>query len=168
MLQKKICLLGAYGVGKTSLVSRFVHSIFSEAYQTTIGVKIDRKRVSIGTQEVNLLLWDLHGDDEFQRVRASYLRGMAGYILVVDGTRPDTLRVARELQQLAEDTVGDVPFLVFVNKCDLTDSWALEERELSALESKDWIVQQTSAKTGRRVNESFRLLAEMVAGADDK
>ena len=85
MIQKKICMLGAYAVGKTSLVGRFVRSMFSEKYQTTVGVKIDQKTVNVGDQQVNMMLWDLHGEDEAQKVRLSYLRGASGYILVVDG-----------------------------------------------------------------------------------
>lgn len=166
MLQKKICMLGSYGVGKTSLVGRFVHSIFSEKYQSTIGVKVDRKRMQIDEQDVNLLLWDLHGDDEFQRVRASYLRGMTGYILVIDSTRGESLQVAVDLQRLAFDTVGDIPFIVLINKCDLTDEWDLDNEVLSELENQGWILHQTSAKTGKLVNESFELLAKNMIAAD--
>ena len=162
MIQKKICMLGSYGVGKTSLVSRFVHSIFSENYQTTIGVRIDRKRMMIANQDLNLLVWDLHGDDQFQRVRASYLRGMSGYFLVVDSTRNETLQVATELHQLALDTVGDVPFLTLINKCDLKDDWNLDDEKVSDLNARGWILHRTSAKTGRLVDESFELLAKMM------
>lgn len=168
MLQKKICMLGSYGVGKTSLVSRFVHSIFSEKYQTTIGVKVDRKSLTIDERELSLLLWDLHGDDEFQRVRASYLKGMSGYILVVDSTRRDSLQVAVDLQQLAVKTVGDIPFLTLINKCDLTDQWDLDAGALTELESKEWVIHQTSAKTGKLVNESFELLARQMLARDNK
>lgn len=153
-------MLGSYGVGKTSLVGRFVHSIFSEKYQSTIGVKIDRKSLCIDGKNVSLLLWDLHGDDEFQRVRRSYLRGMAGYILVVDSTRNESLQVAIELHQMALETVGEIPFLVLVNKCDLQDEWSLDRDVLTTLEGQGWNLQQTSAKTGKLVNESFELLAE--------
>ena len=66
MIKKKICMLGAFAVGKTSLVQRFVNSIFSEKYQTTIGVKIDQKLVQTGDTEVNLMLWDIHGEDNYQ------------------------------------------------------------------------------------------------------
>ena len=90
MIQKKICMLGTFAVGKTSLVARYVHSMFSEDYQTTVGVKIDRKLVDLDDQQLTLMLWDLHGDDEFQRMRVSYLRGAAGYLLVCDGTRRST------------------------------------------------------------------------------
>ena len=90
MLQKKICMLGSFSVGKTSLVRRFVESIFSDAYQTSIGVKIEKKVVRAGNEEVTLVLWDIHGEDVYQKIRMSYLRGMSGYLLVADGTRRQT------------------------------------------------------------------------------
>ena len=164
MLQKKICMLGSYGVGKTSLVGRFVHSIFSEKYLSTIGIKVDRKQLKLDQTEVNLLLWDLHGDDEFQRVRASYLRGMSGYLLVADGTRPDSLKVAAELHQLARETAGELPFILLVNKLDLKAEWEIQDTALAELREQGWTVHLTSAKTGELVNESFEILArEMLA-----
>jgi GTPase SAR1 family protein len=79
MIQKyKICMLGATAVGKTSLVMRFTSSIFHERYATTIGVKIQHRRVQLGERLIDLLLWDLSGEDEFQSVQPSYLRGAAG------------------------------------------------------------------------------------------
>ena len=132
VVQRKVCMLGATSVGKTSLVRRFVESIFSEKYQATIGVKIDRKLVELGDTTVSLLLWDLQGEDEFQRVRLSYLRGASGLIYVADGTRPDTLLTTRSLRALAEETVGDVPSLLFLNKSDLAEQWALDEPFIEA------------------------------------
>ena len=73
MIQKKMCMVGAFATGKTSLVARFVKSIYSDIYQTTVGVKIDKKSLNVGEQELNLILWDLHGEDEFQRVQTSYM-----------------------------------------------------------------------------------------------
>jgi len=101
MLQNKICMLGGFGVGKTSLVSRFVSSIFSDRYLTTVGVKIDKKKVSLDSGEMTLMLWDIYGQDEFQTVRDSYLRGATGYLLVADGTRYSTLDTAVVLQKRA-------------------------------------------------------------------
>nr|MBP9202126.1 hypothetical protein [Gemmatimonadales bacterium] len=77
VLQKKLCMLGAVGVGKTSLVRRFVESLFSERYQATVGVKIDRKVVTVGPDTLNLMLWDLQGEAEHQAARLEYLRGSA-------------------------------------------------------------------------------------------
>lgn len=159
-------MLGSYGVGKTSLVGRFVYSLFSEKYQSTIGVKVDRKSLNLDGMDLNLLLWDLHGDDEFQRVRASYLRGMSGYLLVIDGTRADSVQVAMDLQKLAQDTVGDVPFITLINKCDLAPEWEIKPEQIEDLISQGWTVHQTSAKTGRLVNESFEMLGRQMIAAD--
>lgn len=166
MIQKKICMLGSYGVGKTSLVGRFVHSIFSEKYQSTIGVKVDRKALSLDDTDVNLLLWDLHGDDDFQKVRASYLRGMSGYLLVIDGTRAESVQVATDLHRFAIETVGAVPFIALINKSDLTAEWEITDEQLEQLKSDGWVVHCTSAKTGKLVNESFELLARQILSAD--
>jgi len=87
-LQKKICMLGAFSVGKTSLVKRYVDSVFSETYLTTVGVKIDKKVIDLSGRTVNLILWDLAGEDDINAFRMAYLRGAAGYVLVADGTRP--------------------------------------------------------------------------------
>ena len=92
MLKKKICMVGQFGVGKTSLVRRFVHSIFDDRYLTTIGVKIDRKDVSIDGQALTLMLWDMAGEDDLAELNVSHLRGASGYILVADGCRVDHAR----------------------------------------------------------------------------
>jgi small GTP-binding protein len=160
MLQKKICLLGAFAVGKTSLVARFVKGIFSDKYHTTIGVKIDKKLLSVGAQQVNLLVWDLAGEDEFLQVRMSYLRGSAGYLLVVDGTRPATLETALQLQKRVEETVGQVPFLVVLNKSDLTNEWAITDEVIAALLAKGWEIIKTSARSGTEVEEAFLTLTK--------
>ncbi len=148
-------MVGSFAVGKTSLVSRFVNSIFSDKYLTTVGVKIDKKNIILGTQEMNLLLWDLAGKDEFQELRVSYLRGSSGYLLVADGTRPNTLDVAINLQQEVEAALGNVPFIFIINKDDLIDEWAIDESDIEQLRSKGWEVILTSAKKGQSVEEAF-------------
>lgn len=158
MIQKKICMLGAFAVGKTSLVARYVHGIFSEKYQTTVGVKIDKKVITAGHQEVSLVLWDLYGEDQFQRVQAFYLRGSSGYLLVADGTRPETLEVARSIQLRAQEVLGPVPFILMLNKRDLP--WAVSEAQLNDLRTSGWDIRYTSAKTGEGVEESFESLAK--------
>ena len=165
MLQKKICMLGGFGVGKTSLVSRFVSSIFSDKYFTTVGVKIDKKSVTVDGDEMTLVLWDIYGQDEFQTVRDSYLRGASGYLLVADGTRYATLETAATLQRQAEAAVGRVPFLLLLNKSDLDREWQVDERALVKLVDRGWTVMKTSAKTGAGVEEAFVKLARAMAAA---
>jgi small GTP-binding protein len=155
----KVCMLGSFAVGKTSLVARYVKSIFSDKYLSTVGVKIDKKDVSVDGQDVSLLLWDLAGEDEYFTIPDSYLRGTAGYLLVVDGTRRLTLDKAMELEQRARSALGEVPFLVLVNKADLRPDWELRDDDLSSMNGKGWTVLETSAKTGQGVEEAFVRLA---------
>lgn len=160
MLQKKVCMVGAFATGKTSLVSRFVKSIYSDTYQSTVGVKIDKKILKLPEQELTLILWDLHGEDEFQKVRMSYLRGSSGYFLIVDGTRRYTLDKAFSLQQKVEETIGKVPFILILNKSDLTQDWEIEDSLIDELVQKNWTVIKGSAKTGLGVEEAFIKLTE--------
>jgi small GTP-binding protein len=162
MLQKKICMLGAFAVGKTSLVARFVHSIFVDKYYTTIGVKIDKKELTIGTQQVNLVLWDLAGEDDFLQVHMSYLRGSSGYLLVADGTRPATLNTARSLQKRVEAAIGYVPFVLMLNKSDLTAGWEIGEEALADLREKGWDIIITSARSGLGIEEAFLILVQKI------
>jgi len=160
MIQKKICMLGTSAVGKTSLVKRFVESIYSDKYHTTVGVKIDKKQVQVREQELTLLLWDIEGTETKQDLRKSYLRGASGYLVVADGTRNDTLYKALEIQAQAQDTIGTVPYILLFNKADLVDQWSITDREIAALTDKNWQVIKTSAKTGVGVEEAFLRLAQ--------
>ena len=163
MLQKKICLLGAFGVGKTSLTRRYVSSIFSDTYLTTVGVKIDKKSVDVGGAEVSLVIWDIAGEDEVSAVRTSYLRGAAGYLLVVDVTRAQTLEVARTIQARVAAEVGDIPFLCLLNKIDV-ENWDIAESRFEELQQAGWTVLRTSAKTGEGVESAFAELARRIVG----
>lgn len=162
VVKKKICILGAFAVGKTSLIKRFVHSAFSEKYLTTIGVKIDQKQVMTEkngiSHQVEMVIWDIHGEDDFQQVRSSYLLGTSGYFLVVDGTRKLTMDTAVKLQKLAQDTIGEKPFTLLVNKSDLRDTWEMQEETLNFFSNKGWIISLTSAKTGQGVEDAFQIL----------
>lgn len=160
--KKKICMVGAFATGKTSLVARFVKSIYSDIYHTTVSVRIDKKSIKVRENEFQLLLWDLHAEDEFQNVRISYLRGLSGYILVVDGTRRYTLDKAILLQQRVEEIIGKVPFVIILNKSDLTDEWEIDDAVVDELSQRGWTVIKGSAKTGLGVEESFLTLANKI------
>lgn len=163
MIQKKICMVGAFAVGKTSLVTRFVKSIFSEKYLTTVGVKIDKKEMRLGDTEVTLVLWDIAGEDNLTQMRMSYLRGASGYLLVVDGTRPGTLDTAVNLQKKVGEFLGKrLPFVLLLNKTDLAEGWSLPDEAIEELSDKKWVVMKTSAKTGQGVEEAFLTLTRMV------
>jgi len=159
LIQKKICMIGASAVGKTSLVARYIRNDFSEKYHSSMGVKVDKKPLKVGDQEVELMLWDIYGDDEFQKLRTSYLRGSAGYLLVVDGTRRSTLDKAMELKGTMEQAVGVVPFVLVLNKADLTEAWDLPADLETRMQAEGWLVLRSSAKTGAGVEDAFAGLA---------
>jgi small GTP-binding protein len=153
-------MLGGYAVGKTSLVRRFVHSIFSEKYHITIGVKIDKKTVIIGGQEIKLLLWDIAGEEECFTIPPSYLKGSDGYLLVIDGTRSTTYDQALDIQKRTQKAVGEIPFVVVLNKNDLVDEWKLGKNILDDMRRRNWLLIETSAKLGTGVEEAFNTIAQ--------
>ena len=167
MIQKKICMVGAFGVGKTSLVARFVFSIFSEKYQTTIGVKIDKKQIEVDGQDITLMLWDLAGEDALTQIRPPHLKGAAGFILVADGCRRSSLEAAQSLQGRVQEAAGAVPFVLVVNKADLRDTWEVQPADLDPLIAQNWPVLFASAKSGEGVEELFRELAVRMLKEED-
>lgn len=160
MHKLKVCLIGATGVGKTSLAGRFLHSIFSDRYLTTVGVKIESIDVAHDDQLVKLVVWDLSGEDEFQSVNPAYVTGSAGFVLVVDGTRRHTVETALVLVARVRATAGNIPFVLMVNKLDLDASWDVRPDDLAALREMAHAVIETSARTGQGVQRGFELLVE--------
>lgn len=157
-------MLGSFAVGKTSLVQQYVNSIFSEKYHTTIGVKIDQKIVKTGNQEVNLLLWDIHGEDSYQKVKPAYVMGASGYFIVLDGTRSKTLEIGQELIKLAQAVVPQADCIILINKSDLKADWEITDQQIKALREDGFTVFLTSAKENMGVEEAFTTLTQMMIG----
>jgi hypothetical protein len=170
MLKKKVCMLGSYGVGKTSLVGRFVRSLFDDKYHTTVGVKIDKKVVTVEGQEVTLMLWDMAGEEDGAPVKLNQVKDASGYLLVIDGTRAKTLEVAQSIQQRVVAEIGSKPFLVLVNKADLRETWEIPDSTWGELAASGWTLLETSAKSGQHVEEAFLSLTSRIlqAPADDE
>ncbi len=162
MLQKKVCMLGSFSVGKSSLVRRFVESMFDEQYHTTIGVKVDKKVVNANGEDLTLVLWDIYGEDVFQKMRMSYLRGMHGYILVVDGTRRQTLDDALALNDRVVAGIRKSSRCAGLNKFDLTDQWEIDSAQETQLTAAGWTLEQHQRENGRRCRKSVS-----AAGASD-
>jgi small GTP-binding protein len=156
MVQKKICMVGVYGTGKTCLVQRFVHSIFSPRYLSTVGVKIDRKEVAVRGDPVTLLLWDLEGRDGVRDVNPSYVRGAHGLIFVVDGTRRDTFDQGLEIRDAITNQIGSIPAVFAFNKADLTEEWLLTTADEDSVTAGGLHAVRTSAKTGEGVEATFK------------
>ncbi len=158
MIQKKICFIGPSAVGKTSLIRRFVDGIFSDKYLTTIGVKIDKKIVPTAGGEVQLLIWDLEGTDQFCGFQSRYLKGASAYVLVVDQSRPSSFSDALDIFKLATAATSAPAFLV-LNKADLPSQ--ILDSQLDMLEQMPFSWQcKTSAKSGDNVQNLFVTIAK--------
>ena len=162
MIQKKIAMLGAPGVGKTSLVRRFVESLFDDKYLTTIGVKVDKKSVHVGATDVTLMIWDVAGAEERFAIPTAYVKGSAGFLLVVDGTRLETLDAAARIVEQVDRELGGLPFVVVLDKYDLIDDWRITAGNAEALRARSIATVTTSAKTGESVEAAFQALAAAV------
>ncbi|MFN8524093.1 MAG: Rab family GTPase [Chloroflexota bacterium] len=167
LVSKKVCLLGDFAVGKTSLVSRFVYNTFEERYLSTIGVRVGRKVITLADRdapiEIALMLWDLGGGDEHQRVQASYLRGAAGALIVCDLTREESVD---RLEAYASDLRAVSPearVVLAANKADLAAERRVSDSQLEAIARRlDAPCLLTSALTGNNVEAAFRALAERI------
>jgi len=161
MIQMKLCMVGSFAVGKTSLVRRYVQSIFTEKYHTSVGVKVDKKDVVIAGNTIRMMIWDLAGEDSFAHLRPTFMRGAAGYLLVADGTRAGTLDVALELNRQIEATLGRIPFVLVLNKDDLAQEWEVDAARLEALRQGGMRIFRSSARSGRGVEAIFEHFASL-------
>lgn len=161
-ISKKIIVLGHFGVGKTSLIRRFVNDTFSDNYKVTIGVHITKKVVEVSAKNISLILWDLEGTDNIASIRSSYLLGTHGAVFVFDVARPSTFENLNEDLKVVEEKMPDIPLMVVGNKSDLVN-----EQELSVVLETNGISVDflTSAKTGSTVSELFLRLATILSDA---
>lgn len=164
-ISKKICMVGDFGVGKTSLIRRFVERQFSDQYLSTVGVKISRKTLELQSpqqqQPVNLqlLIWDLEGHTKFKAIAPTYLQGSSGALVVGDVTRKETIERISEHIQLFLSVNPNGWVVVALNKCDLVDAETLSDiGQFNELEHV-LATYHTSAKTGTHVDEIFQNLA---------
>lgn len=161
-LKRKICLLGAFGVGKTSLVRQFVHSEFSDAYHSTMGVKVDKKVLQVGDCELTMVIWDVAGEEEFFQVPDSYVQGAQGFLFVADGTRQPSLATMLSVRHRFQNPDSLLPEVILLNKADLEDEWALDENVEANFEAEGLLCLRTSAADGRNVEAAFQKLAEQM------
>ncbi|MEM1171887.1 MAG: Rab family GTPase [Cyanobacteria bacterium P01_H01_bin.35] len=168
MISKKICLVGDFGVGKTSLIRRFVDRQFSDQYLSTLGVKISSKEVSLATAEaeknnsVKLLIWDLEGHTKFKAIAPNYLQGASGAIVVADVTRQETIDNLAERLELFFSINPQSLAILALNKSDLVDAEIINQllSQFHRQENERVIATyNTSAKTGENVDDIFDKLS---------
>ncbi|HDP96540.1 MAG TPA: GTP-binding protein [Euryarchaeota archaeon] len=172
----KICLVGDIGVGKTSLIRRYVLDLFDDKYIATIGTKVSKKNLSVDNPETGnredivLLIWDIMGQPSFREIlREAYFYGAQGALCVCDITNRDTFAELRYWIKAMTATAGPVPMVVLGNKKDLEQNAAVSIEDLAAFSNKfDSRAIMTSAKTGENVEEAFSEIITRVLSAISK
>ena len=167
-MKSKVCLIGDPGVGKTSLVSRFVLNAFSEKYLSTVGTVVSKKTILIkypktGMVDHTFLIWDIVGQQRLQKLHRMYYRGAKGAILVCDVTRKETLEHLPHWLELLASVEENLPTILLVNKTDMMDEWAISTEDIDEFKNKlNFTSYMTSAKTGKNVEEAFLHLGKII------
>ncbi len=165
---KKVVLLGDGGVGKTSLITRYVVDKFDSKYIATIGTKVSRKDIQIVRPNLiinlRMMIWDILGQKEYSKIRSASLSGAQGLILVGDLSRPETIRSLESFWMKEVDlAVGKIPTVLVGNKKDLAASNSMVGSVLESMgERLEMPMLITSAKTGDNVEAIFSTLGEML------
>lgn len=166
-LSKKVCLLGDFAVGKTSLIRRFVYDRFDDKYISTIGVKVSRKSIVLPKDDIltdlTIMLWDLAGNEEFNQVRASYLRGSMGAVLVCDLTRKETLGKLKSYVNDLRKVSPQAQLIIAANKVDRISDHQItvsDVKEMATILEAPFYL--TSAKEGDDVDDAFRHLGRLM------
>jgi len=165
-IRKKVCVVGANGVGKTSLVRRYVDNLFEVDYCKMLGASVSKATVMTRSVDVSCVIWDVDGDEHNTVIRPGYFRGMSGFLLFVDGTCHSSVARAGNLIATIENTVGPVPFVLLLNKADLKHRWTITSDEVADLSSRACMTLESSAKTGAGVIEAFEVLANAMLAQD--
>jgi small GTP-binding protein len=170
ILKHKICLLGAFAVGKTRLVQRFVNDRFSEKYLTTVGVSVSQKLMpplhglkSGDPVQHSFLIWDIAGLEKFDPVVMNYFRGASGALAVGDLTRPETIDDLATISDQFLSVNSNAALVTIANKCDLMENQAeaIPVFKKLAVDFESELV-LTSAKTGARVETAFERLSREI------
>jgi small GTP-binding protein len=165
MFTYKVVLIGDFGTGKTSLISRYVDNSFSEEYKSSIGVSISKKNVNTTLNNKNydstIILWDIEGRTDFKPILSHYLNGAKAFIIVADLTRKKTIDSIKEHLELCEKTIPNLPICIALNKSDLEHE-DIDVEILKTFAANIICVVKTSAKDNKGIDEVFNFLNKKV------
>lgn len=165
-MKTKVTLLGESGVGKTSLIRRFVLNEYQDSYLHTIGTRVSKIELTVpyGSDleiHMDMSIFDIMGQPGFRDlVRETYFHGAQGLVAVCDLTRLDSLTALENWIASALEIAGDVPVYILANKKDVVDRRVVTDEQLHKVAdpfAAAYVL--TSARTGESVDDAFNALA---------
>jgi len=162
----KLVFLGEQGVGKTSIITRFMYDTFDTNYQATIGIDFLSKTMYLEDRTVRLQLWDTAGQERFRSLIPSYIRDSSAAVVVYDITvRQSFTSTDKWIDDVRAERGQEVVIFLVGNKTDSDDKRQVtkEEGQAKANELGAQFI-ETSAKTGSAVKTLFRTLAQALPG----
>jgi small GTP-binding protein len=176
-MKTKVCLVGEAAVGKTSLIRRYVLDEFEDRYITTLGAKVSKKELAFDLKDkdlriqMDMTIWDIMGEKGFRDLlKEAFFHGAKGILAVCDITRYSTLKEVDDWVQSVFNVVGEIPVVYAVNKVDLKDEVMIlyGDKEIGqAARAFDAPYFYTSAKSGERVEDTFRALGDAILARAD-
>ena len=160
--QIKLIIIGEPGVGKTSLVKKFVSGQFTSDYRASIGTNLFIKKLNLGSEKiVTIQIWDIAGQERWTKMRHIYYRGANGVLIVGDIARKNTFFQIEEFWSLdLKNYCDNIPIILIANKNDLSMNISKEEVENIKKKINAIDLLFTSAKIGNNVEKSFELIAK--------
>ena len=160
----KVLLLGNSDVGKSSLLLRFVDSVWNETFVPTIGVDFKVKTVEIGDKKVKMQIWDTAGQERFRNVISTYFRGGNGLLLIYDITNKDSFKNLESwLIEIEKNASENILKLLIGNKSDLEEDREISKEEGQAFANRNGMqFMETSAKMNTNVDEAFQALGKLM------
>ncbi|XP_032875715.1 ras-related protein Rab-31 [Amblyraja radiata] len=164
----KICLLGDTGVGKSSIVCRFVQDTFDVNTLPTIGASFMTKTVSCGNELHKFLIWDTAGQERFHSLAPMYYRGSAAAVIVYDITNEESFYTLKKwVKELKEHGPENIVVAIAGNKCDLADIREVTLKDaLEYVKFIDAIFVETSAKNAMNIAELFEMISQQIPPLD--
>ena len=160
----KILTIGDGGVGKTSILRRYVENKFYKHHLSTIGIDFLSKTITIKGKEIKLKIWDTAGQERYRNITSHIYKDADGIILVFDVTSEDSFNQITDWMEQIKNNVSkeEVNLILIGNKCDLEERMVEKERGEEMAEKLNIKYYETSALTGQGINEAFEGLAKQI------